>query len=62
MEETKVKLTPKEKKRQERIINDLTGLIEREKAKFGGGNKELIKQFEYKITDVIEWIPKKKKK
>tara|TARA_B100000029_G_scaffold309649_2_gene302190 strand:+ start:130 stop:312 length:183 start_codon:yes stop_codon:yes gene_type:complete len=57
-----VKLTPKQKKRQERIINDLTGLIEREKAKFGGGNKELIKQFEYKITDVIEWIPKKKKK
>ena len=51
-----------QKKRQERIINDLTGLIEREKAKFGGGNKELIKQFEYKITDVIEWIPKKKKK
>ena len=57
-----VKLTPKQKKRQARIINDLTGLIEREKAKFGGGNKELIKQFEYKITDVIEWIPKKKKK
>ncbi len=59
MEEKKVKLTPKEKKRQERIINDLTGLIEREKAKFGGGNSKLIEQFEFKLTDVIEWIPKR---
>ena len=55
-------MTPKQKKRQERIINDLNYLIDKEKSKFGGGNKELIKRFEYKITDVIEWIPKKKKK
>ena len=41
-------MTPKQKKRQARIINDLTYLIKTEKSKWGGGNKELIKQFETK--------------
>lgn len=61
MEKVKVKLTPKQKKRQIRIITDLTRLIKSEKAKFGGGNKQTIEKFEYKLTEVIEWIPKKKK-
>ena len=55
-------MTPKQKKRQARIINDLTYLIETEKSKWGGGNKELIKQFEAKKEKVENWIPKKKKK
>ena len=33
-------MTPKQKKRQARIINDLTYLIKAEKLKWGGGNKE----------------------
>ena len=47
MEKVKVKLTPKQKKRQIRIITDLTRLIKSEKAKFGGGNKQTI--------TVLEW-------
>tara|TARA_R100000742_G_C4190800_1_gene22961 strand:+ start:388 stop:555 length:168 start_codon:yes stop_codon:yes gene_type:complete len=55
-------MTPKQKKRQERIITDLTYLINKEKEKFGGGNKALIEQFEIKREKVIDWIPKPKKK
>mgnify|MGYP004111429587 CR=1 FL=1 len=55
-------MTPKQKKRQKRIIEDLTYLINKEKEKFGGGNKTLIEQFERKIEKVTDWIPKKKKK
>ena len=55
-------MTPKQKKRQARIINDLTYLIDTEKAKWGGGNKQLIEQFETKREKVENWIPKKKKK
>jgi len=55
-------MTPKQKKRQARIINDLTYLIDTEKAKWGGGNKQLIEQFETKRKKVENWIPKKKKK
>ena len=55
-------MTPKQKKRQARIIEDLTYLIKTEKSKWGGGNKELIKQFETKKEKVENWIPKKKRK
>ena len=55
-------MTPKQKKRQKRIITDLTYLIGKEKDKFGGGNKTLIEQFERKIEKVTDWIPKVKKK
>ena len=55
-------MTPKQKKRQKRIIEDLTYLINKEKEKFGGGNKTIIEQFERKIEKVTDWIPKKKKK
>ena len=55
-------MTPKQKKRQAGIITDLTYLIDTEKAKWGGGNKQLIEQFETKREKVENWIPKKKKK
>tara|TARA_E500000178_G_C16606295_1_gene566982 strand:+ start:191 stop:361 length:171 start_codon:yes stop_codon:yes gene_type:complete len=55
-------MTPKQKKRQKRIITDLTYLIDKEKDKFGGGNKVLIEQFEKKREKVTNWIPKQKKK
>jgi len=55
-------MTPKQKKRQKRIITDLTYLIDKEKDKFGGGRKEIIEQFEKKREKVINWIPKVKKK
>ena len=55
-------MTPKQKKRQARIINDLTYLIDTDKTKWGGGNKMLIKQFETKRDKGENWIPKKKKK
>ena len=45
-----------------RIITDLTYLIDKEKDKFGGGNKALIEQFEKKREKVTNWIPKQKKK
>jgi hypothetical protein len=37
-------------------------LIDKEKDKFGGGNKALIEQFEKKREKVTNWIPKQKKK
>ena len=42
-------MTSKQKKRQARIIEDLTYLIKTEKSKWGGGNKDLIKQFDKTI-------------
>ena len=51
-------MTPKQKKRQKRILDDLTYLIKTEKAKWGGGNKDLIEQFETKKEKVENWIPK----
>ena len=55
-------MSPKQKKSQKRIIEDLTYLINKEKEKFGGGNKSIIEQFETKLEKVINWIPKVKKK